>query len=245
MLSWRLKLSNWVSGGILNKYQRQVESTKNRLQEAESEVANLRIQSKQSRMELEQLSAQLQINQGFQIELGQAQIELKQSKAQLQQCQAELEQLQNSQSQPQPTPTELVDSHNWLKQIQLPVEVVEVKRLPQRDFETLWGFGISSPTANSQAIAGSILLRGWVLGKKSLATKVKVIYQGQTLIETSVEQPRPAITQYYPDIPAAANSGFEVPFSVVAMDSEVELELQAVMKDESIIALGVISLKRL
>ncbi len=247
-MSWRLKLSNWLSDGILDKYQQQIESAKAKLNQTESELNNLKIQLKQSQVELQQTLAQLQINQGFQIELGEKQIQLQQTKAQLQQCQAQLqqkqEQLEKSQTQLQQTQTKLVNSQDWLQQIQAPIQVVEVKRLPQKDFEALWGFGIGSPLPESQAIGGSLLFKGWVLGKKSLAKKVRITYQGQMLIETPVEQPRPTITQYYPDIPAAANSGFETPFSVTAMGSEAELELQAVLEDESIIPLSVIYLKR-
>lgn len=247
-MSWRLKLSNWLSGGILDRYQRQTELAKTKLQQTESELANLRIQLKQSQVELEQALAQLQINQGFQIELGETQIQLQQTKTQLQQCQAQLQQqqkqLQQSQTQLQQTKTKLVNSQDWLQQLQNPIQIVDVKRLPPEDFDALWGFGIGSPTPNSQTIAGSTILKGWVLGKKSLATKVRIAYRGQTLTETPVEQPRPTITQYYPDIPAAANSGFETPFAVTAMGSEAELELQAVLEDGSIIPICVISLKR-
>lgn len=247
-MSWRLKLSNWLSDGILDKYQRQIESTKIKFNQTESELNSLKLQLQQSQLELKRALAQLQINQGFQIELGEKQIQLQQTKAQLQQCQTQLQQkqqqLENYQTKLQQTQSKLINSQDWLQQIQTPIQVVEVKRLPQKDFEALWGFGVGSPLSESKAIAGSILFKGWVLGKKSLAKKVRIIYQGQILIETPVEQPRPAITQYYPDIPAAANSGFEAPFSVTAMGSEAELELQAVLEDESIIPLSLIYLKR-
>ncbi|AFZ36258.1 hypothetical protein Sta7437_2733 [Stanieria cyanosphaera PCC 7437] len=247
-MSWRIKLSNWLSNGILDKYQRKIELAKTKLNQTESELESLKIQLQQSQLEQKQTLAQLQINQGFQIELAEKQIQLQQIKAQLHQCQSQLqqkqEQLENSQTQLQQTQTKLVNSQDWLQQIQTPIKILEVKRLPQKDFEALWGFGIGSPVPQSQAIAGSILFKGWVLGKKSPAKKVRITYQGQMLIETPVEQSRPTITEYYPDIPAAANSGFETPFSITAMGSEAELELQAVLEDASVIPISIISLKR-
>ncbi|MEN9871039.1 MAG: hypothetical protein RLZZ171_2027, partial [Cyanobacteriota bacterium] len=79
--------------------------------------------------------------------------------------------------------------------------------------------------------------RGWVLGKKAQAKTVKVIYQGEPLLETTVDLRRPIIAQQYPDILTAGQSGFEFSLAVTGITTETELNLEACLKDETIVSL--------
>ena len=247
-MTWLLKLSNWLSGGALDKYQQQAKLAKAKLQQIESETEHYRVNAQQIEKELAQTKAQLQINQGFQIELGETQMQLQQTKVDLSSCQKKLiaseQQLKQSQTKLQQTTKELANSQNWLQQINSPIEVVEInKTLPKQEFDTLWGFGLGTPKVNTMATAGSIIIKGWVLGKKAKASTVKVVYDNQTIIEVPVDQPRPNIAQQYPDIANAANSGFESSLAVVGLPPEAEIHLLALLDDLSEVPLCAIALK--
>lgn len=247
-MSWRLKLSNWLSQGKLEKYQQQARHAEAKLHQIELQIESLRAREPEYQKELAQTKAQLQISRGFQIELGQTQVKLKEAltvgeryKQKLLAVQQELERAKvNLRS----TSTELAKSQDWLQQIKTPIEVIDVKKiLPKHEFDTLWGFGLGVPRVNTMATAGSLDVKGWVLGKRAKATLVKMIYQGETLLEMPVDRPRPTVIQQYPDIAAAGDSGFESSFSVAGLDTETELELHAVLADETVIPLCAIVIK--
>ena len=248
-MSWRLKLSNWLSEGALYRYQRQAELAKSTLKQYESTIEELNAQLKQNRIEIEQLAAQLQISQGLQVELGETQLKLREAIAESEDCRKKLpetqKQLAQLKSQLQQTQQDLSQSQNWLEQLKNPIQVVDIqKRLPKQDFDSLWGFGVNSPDVNTIAVAGSVLIKGWALGRKSPVTHIRISYQQQTIIETPANLSRPEITNRYPEIPKADKSGFEVAISVVGMPSEAELEIQAILQDETVLPLCAIFLKK-
>ncbi len=248
-MSWLLKLSNWLSGGALEKYHEQAKLAKAQLQKNESKIENLTTQNQKLQSEIEQLQAQLQIRKGFQIELGQTQLKLQQKQEELTNSQQRLfiakEQLQKLQIKFNEVNTQLVNHQDWLSQIQAEIEIVGIeKRLPKTEFDTLWGFGISSPQPQTLAKAGSLLIKGWILGKRAKVNRVEIIYEGQSLLATSVDQLRPLVTQQYPDIPKAEESGFETSLSIVAMPTDATLELQAMLEDNTSVPICAIVLKR-
>ncbi|MGF1540930.1 MAG: hypothetical protein ACFCU5_10845 [Pleurocapsa sp.] len=241
-MSWLLKLSNWLSGGALDRYREQTELAKAKLKQAESTIEELKTNNKQIQRELAQTQAQLQINRGFQLELGDAQIRLRQLETELEVCQQQLlsseQQLQQSNNQLQTQTVQLNQSQNWLEKLKDPIEIVKIaKILPKGDFDSLWGFGLNYPQAQTAINTGAIIIRGWVLGKKATATKIRVIYQEHLLSEIPVNLPSPMITQQYPDIPNAGNSGFESCLAVTGIPLEHELKLQVLLDDESVIPL--------
>ena len=242
------KLGNWFSGeepeknkpkdqpppltkAALTKYQLKIDKLNEDLQSAQKELA--------------QTKAQLQINQGFQIELGETQLRLQQTQVELQRYKKELferqKQLSTLESEYQSTQQALAKmtaQQDWLKQLKNPVRVVDIKRtIPKGDFETLWGFGISNPTIDTTITTGAILVKGWVLGKKAKAQTVKVMCRGETLLETKVDRRRPGIAQQYPDISQAGKSGFEFSLAVTGISETIELSLEAALKDETIVSL--------
>jgi multidrug efflux pump subunit AcrA (membrane-fusion protein) len=247
-LNWRLKLSNWLSGGALERYQRQEEMAQAKLKQNEIILNNLRSQLQQSQTDIERFQAQLKIYKGFQVELGETQIKLQSAKTQVESYQQELifaqERLTLLESKYQQAEAELSNSKNWLKQVQKPIEVVAItKLLPKEEFDALWGFGLGSPKANSTLIGGSITIKGWVLGRRANVSKVQVTCQKQVLVEAEIGLARPAITQQYPDISGAGNSGFECSLAVIGIPSETELAISATLEDKSLIPLCAITLK--
>ncbi len=242
------KLANWFSDGDLEKYQQQAQQAQQvqaELQKAKSKLDKLELDFQKSAKELAQTKAQLQINQGFQIELGETQLKLQQAEAQIQRYKQELfeqqKQFSEKQSQFQQTQQaldQLAQSQDWLHQIKTPIQIIDIKKtLPKQEFETLWGFGIITPTVESTITTGAILVKGWVLGKKAPAKTVRVLYQTESLLETPVKLRRPAVIQQYPDIPLANQSGFEFSLAVAGISNEAELCLEAMLTDGSIVPL--------
>jgi len=242
------KLANWFSDGDLEKYQQkaqEIQKAQNELQKNKSELDNLNLELEKSAKELAQVKAQLQIYQGFQIELGETQVKLQQAETQIQGYKKQLfeqkKQFNDSQSQFEQTQQALdtlSQSQDWLHQIKTPIQISDIKKtLPKKDFETLWGFGIITPTVKSTITTGAILVKGWVLGKKAQATTLRVLYQTEILLETPVKLRRPLVIQQYPDIPTASQSGFEFSLAVAGISTETELCLEAVLEDQTIVPL--------
>jgi glycosyltransferase involved in cell wall biosynthesis len=81
---------------------------------------------------------------------------------------------------------------------------------------------------------------GWVLGKSSPAVAVEVLSEGAVVRRLSLNARRPDIAEAFPHVPGAENSGFKATISALGTTRELELSLQAVLKDQSRVPLGVI-----
>jgi multidrug efflux pump subunit AcrA (membrane-fusion protein) len=240
-----LKLANWLSEGDLDKYKQQAKQAQQdqaKLTTMESELEKLRNTYQETQKQLAQAKAQLQINQGFQIELGETQLQLKKIEAEATRYKKELfeqtKELNSTRSQLKQVQQTLAISQNWTEQIKTPIQVTDIsKTLPKQNFDTLWGFGITTPEVNSTTITGAILVKGWVLGKKAQAQTLRVIYQTELLLETPVQDSRPIVMERYPDIPTAKNSGFEFALAVAGISTETQLHLEVALADETIVPL--------
>jgi hypothetical protein len=248
------KLTNWFSNEDPEKNKLQepaLQQPDAKWEKMESTIEKLNQDLQASHKEIAQAQAQLQINQGFQIELGETQLRLQQAEAQLQRYKQDLfaqqKQLSNLQTEHQTSQQALAqmsEQKNWLSQLQTPIQVVDIqKTLPKQDFETLWGFGILSPNIDTSLTTGAIFVRGWVLGKKSQSQIVRVLYQGETLLETPVDLRRPAIAQQYPDILPAGQSGFEFALGVMGITATTTINIEASLQDNTTVSLCNILLK--
>ncbi|MEL6494399.1 MAG: hypothetical protein AAFQ41_04650 [Cyanobacteria bacterium J06623_7] len=242
------KLGNWFSDEEPEKNEpkdQPASPTNEALAKQQLKIDKLQENLQSTQKELAQAEAQLQIYQGFQIELGETQLRLQQNQVELQRYKKELferqkqfSQLEGEHKSAQQTLAKISEGKDWLKQLGLPVRVVDIqKKIPKGDFETLWGFGIVTPKVDTMSAHGAILVRGWVLGKKSESQTVRVLYQGKILLDTEVNCRRLGVAQRYPDITAAANSGFEFSLAVAGIPAETELCLEAVLKDNTVIPL--------
>lgn len=241
------KLSNWFSDEEpQNQHNEQPKSPpEGQLTKTQLKIDQLNRNLREAQKELAQTKAQLQIQQGFQIELGETQLKLQQTEAELQRYkkeifeqQKQLSQIQTQYKTAKQSLAKLSQGQNWLNQLKTPIQIVKIeKTLPKQDFETLWGFGILSPTLDTTIDTGAIFVRGWVLGKKSQAKTIEVKYQNEKLLVAPVELRRPVVAQQYPDIPAANHSGFEFVLSVAAIAEEIELSLEASLEDRTVVSL--------
>ena len=247
------KLTNWFSDEepdrnkpSKNMSNKQIESPANeQLAKTQLKIDQLNRDLQESQKELAQTKAQLQIHQGFQIELGETQLKLQQTQAELQRYKKDIFEQQKQLSavkvqyeKAQQNIAQLSQGQNWINQLKKPIQIAKIeKTLPKQDFETLWGFGILSPTLETIITTGALFVRGWVLGRKSLAETIAVKYQNESLLTAPVKLRRPIVAQQYPDISAAANSGFEFSLSVAAIAEETELSLEAWLEDGTVVSL--------
>jgi hypothetical protein len=242
------KLANWLSEGDLEKYQQkaqQASAAQAKLQKIESEQEELQKNFQQTKKELQQAKALLQINQGFQIELGETQLKLQKTEAQAQSYKKELFEQQKQfnllQSELTKAKESLTRSQNWTQHIQTPIRVVDIKKtLPKQDFDTLWGFGIITPDPGLISTTGALIVKGWVLGKKSQVEVLRVISQTELILETPVKIRRPKIVEQYPDISTANKCGFEFSLSLAGIPETAELNLEAILQDQSVVPLCII-----
>jgi glycosyltransferase involved in cell wall biosynthesis len=126
------------------------------------------------------------------------------------------------------------------------VMLAEIKEVlfSEVDPVRLWGGYVDAPKAGTVTEASVIDLIGWVLGKSSPAVAVELT-EGETVIRRlSLNARRPDIAEAFPHVPGAENSGFRATISALGKTRNIELGLQAVLKDQSRVPLGVIRGRR-
>jgi glycosyl transferase family 2 len=93
--------------------------------------------------------------------------------------------------------------------------------------------------------AGSLIeIAGWVLGRDCPAVAVELLYERNVCRRAPVNTYRPDVAKTYPHLPEAAYSGFRIKTSVLGLTSEIEFLVQAVLKDQDRVLLGVIRARR-
>jgi O-antigen biosynthesis protein len=118
------------------------------------------------------------------------------------------------------------------------VEIVDVVKT-ELDAEQLQGRNIEAPKTGSRIDGDTLLVVGWALGRSSPALTVEIVHDGTVMRSAPIDVQRPDITAAFPEVPGAEQSGFRT--TVAIPDTgESELFVQAVLRDESRVPLGVI-----
>jgi hypothetical protein len=118
------------------------------------------------------------------------------------------------------------------------VEIEDVAKT-ELDAEQLQGRNIEVPKPGSRADSDTIHVVGWVLGRNSPALTVEVVHDGTVIQSAPIDVRRPDVVAAFPEVPGAEQSGFRT--NVTIPDTgENELLVQAVLKDESRVPLGII-----
>jgi glycosyltransferase involved in cell wall biosynthesis len=120
-------------------------------------------------------------------------------------------------------------------EVSIAVEIVEVAGgAPD---ERLWGGNVEGPQPGDAQVDGGFEVVGWVLGRSAPATHVELL-SGETLVGSAkVSVRRPDLARVFPDVPERAGGGFRTRMSLLG-DAERELELVAVLRDETRVPLG-------
>ena len=112
------------------------------------------------------------------------------------------------------------------------------------DSERLWGRNIESPQPGSQVDGHLVDLSGWVLGRSSPVVAVEVVHENTVVQRVPLNHRRPDLAEAFPEVPGAQESGFRTTVSLLGATPELELRVQAVLQDQSRVALGAIRARR-
>jgi glycosyltransferase involved in cell wall biosynthesis len=110
--------------------------------------------------------------------------------------------------------------------------------------QSLWGRHIDLPKPDTQTEASAVDLMGWVLGKESPAVAIELLHDGKVIRRFPLNARRPDIAEAFPNVPGAEESGFRTTVSLLGATPELEVSLQAVLKDQSRVPIGVIRGRR-
>lgn len=110
-------------------------------------------------------------------------------------------------------------------------EITRVEILPL-DRDRLVGFSVDSPVSAAARDAYEFVCAGWVLGKTAPALGVELAGSDGAVRRIPTGYPRPDVSRCHPGAADAAVAGWCSPVSVVGMNAEFELSVQAVLKDD-------------
>lgn len=100
-------------------------------------------------------------------------------------------------------------------------------------------------TAPGSRTAGHLAqFSGWVLGRDCPVLAVELLNGSDVCRRVRVNIRRPDVAAHYPGVPEAEYSGFKIQMSVLGLTPEIEFLLQAVLKDQSRVSIGVIRAQR-
>jgi glycosyltransferase involved in cell wall biosynthesis len=109
--------------------------------------------------------------------------------------------------------------------------------------ERLLGCNIEAPKPGLRTDGYEIDLTGWVLGRHSAAVAVEVVHEGSVARRAPVNVRRPDVAAAFAEAPRAERSGFRTRVGLTGM-GELELVVQAVLRDQSRVPLGTIRTRR-
>ncbi len=107
----------------------------------------------------------------------------------------------------------------------------------QDDPEALWGFNLEEVEQLNTRNPVELMLKGWVLGKKSKVEVIEIIHNHVVVKQVFVNVPRPDVAEAYSSVRDAEMSGFETIVDIGELLDQGELLIQAVCSDKSFIPL--------
>lgn len=104
--------------------------------------------------------------------------------------------------------------------------------------ERLRAFAIDAPRAGEARNVYDIEVAGWVLGTAVPAVAVEIHAEGTVLRRVPLDQQRPDVARDHPGAAEGASCGFHFWVGTVGLEPGVDLQLRAVLADESRVRLG-------
>ena len=135
---------------------------------------------------------------------------------------------------------ELQQANYWLSKNSFPRCTLKLITLnnPQVN-EILTGFSLDSPQFPLVIDSPILSLQGWVIGKKSPATQVRIKCDDFLFSETSVNLSRPDVAKAY-HLPDEENKGFKLDFNVMGIPPQTILTLEVGLRDRSQVTIATI-----
>ncbi len=120
--------------------------------------------------------------------------------------------------------------------------VREIIKLITHQTSPLMGCALDEPQQMSSVDTRSIEVTGWVIGRESKALEVEMIWNGQVMQRTPVNQLRPGLVKRYPQKSEAKESGFTAFIRADETLIHSEILIQVVLHNQSRIPMYVIRL---
>jgi hypothetical protein len=130
----------------------------------------------------------------------------------------------------------------------MPAYEVLSASIPPEVPDELWGSFIDTPKPGATGDVFVLHIVGWVLGRRSPATAVEVVYRpepdqarphGENVIRvTPIRGHRTDVAAAYPQVPADIDCHFESLVGVIGLTPEFELRLKAVLEDGTRVPIG-------
>ncbi len=135
---------------------------------------------------------------------------------------------------------ELQQANYWLSKNSVSDRTLKLIALdnPQAT-KILTGFSLDSPKFPLVIDSPILSLQGWVMGKKSPATKVRIKCDDFLISETPVNLSRPDVAKAY-HLPHGENKGFKLDFNVVGIPPKTVLALEVSLQDNSKVTIAII-----
>ncbi|MDQ3910769.1 MAG: sulfotransferase [Actinomycetota bacterium] len=154
---------------------------------------------------------------------------------------AELRRAVRAVSPPPPRASSRDVSKRWDTEEPL-VEILTVRHADP-DPEHLRGFSLDVPQPGTKTDVYNFELAGWVLGQRLPVVAVEVRAKGAVLRRVPLVHPRPDVAAHYPDAPAAERCGFHTGVGVLGLEPGIELQVRAVLEDESRVRMATVRLR--
>jgi hypothetical protein len=124
------------------------------------------------------------------------------------------------------------------------LEIDSVERFPLAENEVK-GFQLEVPTPSDAPASQTLHISGWALGETSPVRAVEVMQDGRPVLRIPVRSPRRDLATAFPDIPAAATSGFTGAVGALRLRRRFELLLRAELESGVTMPLATISGRRM
>jgi hypothetical protein len=112
----------------------------------------------------------------------------------------------------------------------------------------LVGRGLDSPTsAQSSPDSGEdyvLEVRGWVIGRRLPVKSVQIFQDGRRLWHGAPEIERPDVAAAHEGVPGAGSCGFYASVAAVALDTEFEVQVRAILEDKTRVEIATIRGRR-
>lgn len=103
-----------------------------------------------------------------------------------------------------------------------------------------WGMWFDSPLKGIQVSSSSIVIAGWILGKRKKVSGVKALLSEALVGESCVNLSRPDVAEKYFFVSNACNSGFCMMLEMDNLPQQGHILIQAVFSDNSFLSIGAI-----
>src|SRR4029450_2641843 len=121
------------------------------------------------------------------------------------------------------------------------IEFSDVSLAPL-DESRLWGFFLDFPKTGTVVEATAVAIWGWAIGRSSPAVAIEILDEKRVIRRVPIDTVREGVAKVYPDAPKSSVSGFG---TILRMSGglERELDVQAVLKDQSRVPLATLRLR--